>query len=140
MDYDHVGLFATSSTYLRSQYSAQQIGKSIRLRVHVPGFDAICRIVQAGMGIGLIPDRAFEVLSQGMELSAIALNDDWADRELVTIGQLGGIVSPIMVGSVKDLTGSTTPALYVIAGFCLFCATLLLSALPRELRASDSQK
>jgi nitrate/nitrite transporter NarK len=57
-----------------------------------------------------------------------------------TIGQLGGIVSPIMVGSVKDLTGSTTPALYVIGGLCLFCAALLLAALPRELRANDIRK
>jgi DNA-binding transcriptional LysR family regulator len=87
LDYDHVGLFATSSIYLRSQYTAQQIGKSIRLRVHVPGFDAVCRMVQAGMGIGLIPNRAFDVLSQGMDLSAIALSDDWADRELVLVAR-----------------------------------------------------
>lgn len=87
LDYDHVGLFATSSIYLRSQYTAQQIGKTIRLRVHVPGFDAVCRMVQAGMGVGLIPDRAFEVLSQGMGLAAIELNDDWADRELVLVAR-----------------------------------------------------
>src|ERR1700743_2329079 len=87
LDYDHVGLCATSSIYLRSQYTAQQIGKSIRLRVHVPGFDAVCRMVQAGMGIGLIPNRAFEVLSHGMDLSAIELNDDWADRELVLVAR-----------------------------------------------------
>lgn len=87
LDYDHVGLFATSSIYLRSQYTAQQIGKSIRLRVHVPGFDAVCRMVQAGMGIGLIPNRAFEVLSHGMDLSAVQLSDDWADRELVLVAR-----------------------------------------------------
>ncbi|WP_354096508.1 MULTISPECIES: LysR family transcriptional regulator [unclassified Bradyrhizobium] len=87
LDYDHVGLFATSSIYLRSQYTAQQIGKSIRLRVHVPGFDAVCRMVQAGMGIGLIPDRAFEVLSHGMNLTAVELSDDWADRELVLVAR-----------------------------------------------------
>lgn len=87
LDYDHVGLFATSSIYLRSQYTAQQIGKSIRLRVHVPGFDAVCRMVQAGMGIGLIPNRAFDVLSHGMDLSAVELSDDWADRELVLVAR-----------------------------------------------------
>lgn len=54
-----------------------------------------------------------------------------------TIGQLGGIVSPVMVGSVKDLTGSTTPALYVIAGLCVLCAAILLAALPRELKSKD---
>ncbi|MGY3620709.1 MFS transporter [Bradyrhizobium sp. USDA 10063] len=57
-----------------------------------------------------------------------------------TLGQVGGIVSPVMVGSVKDLTGSTTPALYVIAGLCVFCAVLLLTALPRELRSKDFRK
>jgi MFS family permease len=54
-----------------------------------------------------------------------------------TLGQLGGIVSPIMIGSVKDMTGSATPALYVISSLCLICAALLLTALPRELKTKD---
>ena len=54
-----------------------------------------------------------------------------------TLGQVGGIISPVMVGSVKDLTGSTTPALYVIGGLCVFCAILLLTALPQGLRSKD---
>jgi MFS family permease len=54
-----------------------------------------------------------------------------------TIGQLGGIVSPVMVGSVKDWTGSTTPALYVIGGLCVVCAALLLLALPRDLKSKE---
>ena len=54
----------------------------MRLGINVPGFDAVCRMVQANMGIGLIPDRAFEVLGAGMGLSAVRLRDDWARREL----------------------------------------------------------
>jgi DNA-binding transcriptional LysR family regulator len=87
LDFDHIGLFATSSIYLRSHSSAQQLGKTLRLRVHVPGFDAVCRMVQAGMGVGLIPDRAFEVLSNGMNLTAVPLQDEWADRELILIAR-----------------------------------------------------
>lgn len=87
LDYDHVGLFATSSIYLRSHHSALQAGKTLRLRVHVPGFDAVCRMVQAGMGVGLLPDKAFEVLSHGMNLKAIALDDAWADRELILVAR-----------------------------------------------------
>jgi hypothetical protein len=34
------------------------------------------------MGIGLIPDRAFEVIGAGMNLLSIALRDAWARREL----------------------------------------------------------
>ena len=82
LDFDHIGLHAASSIYLRSQYAATQAGKSMRLRINVPGFDAVCRMVQANMGIGLIPDRAFEVIGAGMGLRSIRLRDDWARREL----------------------------------------------------------
>ena len=51
-----------------------------------------------------------------------------------TLGQLGGIVSPLMVGRVRDLTGSTTPALYVIAGATLLCALIVGYGLPAQLR------
>ncbi|WP_424630124.1 MFS transporter [Bradyrhizobium sp. SYSU BS000235] len=54
-----------------------------------------------------------------------------------TLGQLGGIVSPVMVGAVKDATGSTTPALYVIGGLCLLCGLILLFAMPERLRSND---
>jgi MFS family permease len=54
-----------------------------------------------------------------------------------TLGQLGGIVSPVMVGRVKDLTGSTTPALYVIGTMSLICALILLFFLPPALRQKD---
>jgi len=82
LDFDHIGLHAASSIYLRSQYAATQADKSMRLRINVPGFDAVCRMVQANMGVGLIPDRAFEVIGAGMGLRAIRLRDDWATREL----------------------------------------------------------
>lgn len=54
-----------------------------------------------------------------------------------TLGQLGGIVSPVMVGRIKDITGSTTPALYVIAGLSLVCVMILLWGLPQALRSRD---
>src|SRR5882724_7724190 len=82
LDFDHIGLHAASSIYLRSQYAATQAGKSMRLRINVPGFNAVSRMVQAGLGIGLIPDRAFEVIGAGLGLRAIPLRDDWAKREL----------------------------------------------------------
>jgi len=50
-----------------------------------------------------------------------------------TLGQLGGIVSPVMVGRIKDLTGSTTPALYAIGGMTLLCALILMYGLPEKL-------
>jgi DNA-binding transcriptional LysR family regulator len=82
LDFEHITLHTATSIYLRSQYTANQAGKVMRVRVHVPGFDAVCRMVQAGMGIGIVPDRAFDVLSEGMNLRSIPLLDPWAEREL----------------------------------------------------------
>lgn len=95
LDFDHIGLHAASSIYLRSQVAANQAGRALRLRIHVPGFDAVCRMVQAGMGLGMIPDHAFEVLSEGMALRAVPLRDAWASREL-----------KIVVRSERDLSAS----------------------------------
>jgi MFS family permease len=56
-----------------------------------------------------------------------------------TLGQLGGIVSPVAVGRIKDLTGSTTPALYLIGGLSLVCAAILAFGLPARLRAREDK-
>ena len=50
-----------------------------------------------------------------------------------SLGQLGGIISPYMVGKVKDLTGSTTMALYAVAAMCIVAAVLIVWGLPRRL-------
>ncbi|MBB5406720.1 MFS family permease [Paraburkholderia sp. HC6.4b] len=55
-----------------------------------------------------------------------------------TLGQLGGIVSPVMVGRVKDLTGSTTPALYVIGAMSVVRALIVLYGLPESLRSRET--
>jgi DNA-binding transcriptional LysR family regulator len=93
LDFDHIGLHTASSIYLRMQLAAAEAGKPLRLRINVPGFDAVCRMVQAGMGIGLIPDRAFEVIGRGMGLVAVRLRDDWARRELKIVVRDRGLLS-----------------------------------------------
>ncbi|WP_371260886.1 LysR substrate-binding domain-containing protein [Bradyrhizobium sp. Cp5.3] len=82
LDFDHIGFHADSSIFTVSRAAAARAGKAVNLRINVPSFDAICRMVQCGLGVGLIPDRAFEVLASGMGIKAIPLRDDWARRNL----------------------------------------------------------
>jgi DNA-binding transcriptional LysR family regulator len=91
LDFDHIGFHSDSAIYTCSRVAAAQAGKAVNLRINVPSFDAICRMVQCGLGVGLIPDRAFEVIASGMDISAIPLTDNWAYRELkiVTRDPLG---------------------------------------------------
>ncbi|WP_122664875.1 MFS transporter [Pseudomonas viridiflava] len=49
-----------------------------------------------------------------------------------SIGQLGGIIAPFMVGRVKDLTGAATPALYVLCAVCILAAALIIWGIPNR--------
>jgi DNA-binding transcriptional LysR family regulator len=85
LDFDHIGFHSDSAIYTRSRVAAAQAGKTVNLRINVPSFDAICRMVQCGLGVGLIPDRAFDAIASGMDIKAIPLTDDWAYRELKVV-------------------------------------------------------
>lgn len=88
LDYDHVGLHSNSALYLAMRRAATQAGKPLKLRIQVTGLDAMCRMVQAGLGIGLLPDRAFALLGPGMgALRAVPLTDAWAERTLQLVAR-----------------------------------------------------
>ena len=82
LDYDHVGLHAESSIYARIRAEARRAGRPLRLRVHAPGFDAVCRMAQAGLGLGVVPRLVCELLGPPMGLVGLPLTDAWARREL----------------------------------------------------------
>lgn len=82
LDYEHIGLHQDSAIYRRSEVAAAMAGREVKLRIHVPGFDAVCRMVESGIGIGIIPGRVLDVIAKGLFLKAVPLTDEWADREL----------------------------------------------------------
>ncbi|MEB0042802.1 MULTISPECIES: MFS transporter [unclassified Pseudomonas] len=47
-----------------------------------------------------------------------------------SLGQLGGIIAPFMVGRIKDLTGTATPALYVLGAVTLVATGLIIWGIP----------
>ena len=55
----------------------------MRLRVRVSGFDAICRMVEAGVGIGIVPEVAARRCRRSMRIAVIPLVEAWAMRRLV---------------------------------------------------------
>jgi DNA-binding transcriptional LysR family regulator len=82
LDWDHVGLHANSSICLAMHQAATSAGRGIRLRIRVTGLDAMCRMIHNGLGVGLMPRRAFELMHGVGELTCVALTDDWATRQI----------------------------------------------------------
>ncbi|MGQ0708227.1 MAG: LysR substrate-binding domain-containing protein [Rhodoferax sp.] len=87
LDYDHVGLHSNSALYLAMRRAATEADKALKLRIQVTGLDAMCRMIQAGMGIGLLPDRAFGLLAGMGALRAVPLADAWAARTLQLVAR-----------------------------------------------------
>lgn len=99
----------------------------------VNSFALLCSIALMGTGmIASIP--AFWALPPKLVTGAGAAG---GMALINTLGQIGGLVSPVMVGTIHDYTGSTTPALYMIALLCVLSSGLILFALPEQLRRKD---
>jgi DNA-binding transcriptional LysR family regulator len=87
LDYDQVGLHSNSSIYLAMRQAAAEVGRTIKLRIHVTGLDAMCRMIQNGLGVGVMPQRAFELMHGMGELAAVPLLDEWATREIQLVAR-----------------------------------------------------
>jgi DNA-binding transcriptional LysR family regulator len=80
--YDLVGLDRTSSLQRFLAGKAAREGRPLRLRVQLRSFDAVCRLVETGVGVGVVPQTTAARAARTMKLSVVDLADDWAVREL----------------------------------------------------------
>ena len=84
---DHVGLHSNSSIYVAMRQAATTLGQSIRLRIQVTGLDAMCRMIHNGLGVGVMPLRAFTLMHNAGELAAVPLTDPWAHRRIELVAR-----------------------------------------------------
>jgi len=82
LDYDYVGLRVGSSLHRQIVRTAENLGLPLKLRIQVGSFDALCLMVEAGLGIGIVPKGAAKPYFKGLRLHPIDLNEPWARREL----------------------------------------------------------
>ena len=87
LDWDHVGLHANSSIYRAMHAAATATGRNIRLRIRVTGLDAMCRMIHNGLGVGLMPLRAFELMRGVGDLQVVGLTDAWATRRIELVAR-----------------------------------------------------
>jgi DNA-binding transcriptional LysR family regulator len=67
--------------------AATRLQRAIRLRIQVTGLDAMCRMIANGLGVGVMPLRAFGLMHAGDTLQAIELSDAWAHRSLSLVAR-----------------------------------------------------
>jgi len=82
LDCDFVGLDRTSSLQRFLSEKAERTGRRLKLRVQLRSFDAVCRLVECNVGVGVVPETTAVRSMKTMSLRRIDLTDDWALRNL----------------------------------------------------------
>ena len=83
LDDDLIALESSSAMMRLLTEQAVIAERTLHLRVEVRSFEAVCRMVQAGLGLGLLPYQAASVLGKGLGLSVRPLTEDWAERRMI---------------------------------------------------------
>lgn len=60
---------------------ARAIGHNLSFRIQVSSFESICLLVEAGVGIGIIPRSSALRHARTLKLQIVSLTDAWAKRE-----------------------------------------------------------
>jgi molybdate transport repressor ModE-like protein len=82
LDFDFVGLDRASALQRFLSEKAERIGRRLRLRVQLRSFDAVCRLVECNVGVGVVPATTAERHEKTMSIHRIELTDEWAVRKL----------------------------------------------------------
>ncbi len=79
LDYPFVMLHAGSAIHTFTMNAAAALGRHLQVRIQVRSFEAVCRMVSAGVGLGLVPRSA---LTERAPLAVVELEEPWAQRDL----------------------------------------------------------
>jgi len=82
LDYDFVGLDRASALQRFLAGKASRIGRPLRLRVQLRSFDAVCRLVEANVGVGIVPETTAQRAAKSTAIKVVELADAWAPRDL----------------------------------------------------------
>ena len=82
LDQNFVGLDRASAIQRFLGGKATGIGRPLKLRVQLRSFDAVCRLVECNVGVGVVPATTARRAAKSMAIKAVDLTDPWALRDL----------------------------------------------------------
>jgi DNA-binding transcriptional LysR family regulator len=80
--HDFLGLPDGNALQEHLANQAARLGATLRLRVRLPGFDAVCRLVESGIGVAVVSRTAALRCRRTMAIAVVPLGDSWARRRL----------------------------------------------------------
>ncbi|MBN3815801.1 LysR family transcriptional regulator [Paraburkholderia sp. Se-20369] len=82
LDHDFVGLPEASAIHNFLKRAAADVQRTLRWRIQVSNFETACRMIEANVGVGVLPEGTARRHAKTMALRIVPLDDDWAERRL----------------------------------------------------------
>jgi len=82
LTHDMVGLPAGSALQEHLDGHAARLGATLRPRLRLPGFDALCRVVESGIGVAVVSQSAARRNAKSMAIRVVPLLEPWTKRKL----------------------------------------------------------
>lgn len=83
LDLDHVGLHESSAIHAFLRQASDRLHRPIKQRIQVGNFEAACRMIESGVGIGVLPESAASRHARSMAIALVPLSDAWSVREML---------------------------------------------------------
>lgn len=109
LDHNFVGLDRSSALQRFLADKAGRLGRPLRLRVQLRSFDAVCRLVECNVGVGIVPETTARRAARTMAISVVALTDAWALRELTICIRALEALPPYARQLVEHMRASAAP-------------------------------
>ncbi len=94
LDHDHVGLHEASAIHAFLRQVSNDAQRTLRLRIEVGNFETACRLIEAGIGVGIVPRSSAQRHAQKMAIRIVQLDDAWSLRQqFVVVRQLDALPS-----------------------------------------------
>ena len=103
LDYPFVMLHAGSAIHTFTMNEAAALGRHLDVRIQVRSFEAVCRMVGAGVGIGLVPRSAVSGVGLREPPVVVEMDETWAQRDLQVCVRQGVALSGFAAALVKTL-------------------------------------
>jgi DNA-binding transcriptional LysR family regulator len=81
LDHDIVGLHHGAAAHELMRAEAEGQGRPLKARLQVRGFDAIAQLVEAGLGVAVLPAAVAQRLAQLFAVTVLPLAEPWAERD-----------------------------------------------------------
>ena len=78
---DMVGMHQGSTLQNFLEGEAHRLGKSLKLRIQLSSFDAMCRMIGAGVCVGVVPESTARRNQDSLRIALVRLTDAWSVRE-----------------------------------------------------------